>query len=444
MTDELNENELSAEMAVVGSCLIERSCLEWAYYNIPEEEFISKENKKIFQVLKRMHKAGTPVDVTTVEGNLTGYEKKSYWHHVQLLTEKVQSTLNVRHYGEIMHKNYVVSELNKRYEKIKSDPFNIEVQKEIRGLWDSLVAKQNSIIPISDMALKYPDILMDRKSGKSLRILSGYPEFDALTGGFHQGNLVVLGARTSVGKTSFLLNLCIQYMEQNLRILFISAEMLFDELMDRMVSMKSSVYISKLRSGNINDIDNKQIHKSLSGLHGKNFWCLDGGRMGVNRIRTAVEIVKPEVIFVDFIQRFTPPSYNIPRAAYLSDVANELKDLAKEKRIVVIAASQLNRDIEKSDRPDPRLSDYKDSGGIEESADYSLMLVADKESEDIDSKLIKVHINKARSGPCGVVEFGFQKSFTLFTEIGLPTKKEEDVKPARKPRQTNFYNGDEN
>ncbi len=410
---------LTPELAVLGSCLLDPVALEWAYYNIPEDEFLIRDNRKLYQIMLRMHKAGSPVDLTTMEGNLTENEKKNYYGYAVQAIEAVQTPKNVRHYGDLVHKNYVTTELDKLYEKIKADPFDVEVQKKIRLLWDSLAAKKNSIVPLSEMAKIYPDILEDRKSGKSLRLLSGYEELDSVTGGFHQGNLVVVGARTSVGKTSFLLNLTLRYLNRNFKVLFISAEMLFEELMDRLVSMTSKVFVSKLRTGNLEKIDYPKVLDSLGEFDKKQFWCLEGGRMGLNRIRNAVETTLPDVVCVDFIQRFTPPNYNISKASYLSDVANELKNLAKEKRIVVIAASQLNRDIEKSKREDPQLSDYKDSGGIEEAADYSIMLTAEKDDGTMMRKVM-AHVNKARSGPCGVVEFDFEKGFTLFRERNFP------------------------
>lgn len=404
-----------AEVAVLGSCLLEAAALEWCYHNLQEDQFLIRDHKKLFEIMKRMHRMGTPVDLVTLSGNMTEHEKKTYYPAAVGLIEAVQSPRNVRHYSDLMHKAYVNRELEKLYDKIKADPFDVETQKGIRSLWDSLTAKQNSIVSMNDMAKKYPDILEDRKSGKTLRVLSGYEELDTVTGGFHQGNLVVIGARTSIGKTSFLLNLTTRYLNRGLKVLFISAEMLFEELMDRLVSMDSKVYVSKLRSGNLEKTDFSKIMNSLGDFDKQKFWCLEGGRMGINRIRSAVETTSPDIVCVDFIQRFTPPSYNISKASYLSDVANELKNLAKEKRIVVIAASQLNRDIEKSKREDPQLSDYKDSGGIEEAADYSIMLTAEKDDGSM-MRGITAHVNKARSGPCGSVQFDFEKGFTLFKE----------------------------
>ena len=139
--------------------------------------------------------------------------------------------------------------------------------------------------------------------------------------------------------------------------------------------------------------------------------------MSMSRVRLAMEVIKPEVIFVDFIQRFTPPNPNMNRAAYFSDVANELKNIAKEKRILVVAASQLNRGMEKEGRGDPQLSDYKESGGIEEAADYSMMIAPKKSGvDDMVKKELVLHLNKSRNGPTGKVFFDMLKPRTLFTE----------------------------
>lgn len=409
-----------AEYAVVGSCLCgNHEALSYAVRNVDEDHFVEPKNKSLFKVIKRLYSSGVNVDAVTVEGHLTAHEKKVIGlSYIIELTEKVSQALNVRHYHAIMRNRAIISQINKQYEKLRADPFNDEARKEVSQLWDKLSFQGSTVVSLKDATLKYVETIERRKAGREFKVLSGYSSIDDRVGGFYGGNLIAVGARTSLGKTSLLLNFALNFLKQNMRVLFVSAEMITDEIMDRMVSMEENIAISTLRKGTVTDDDLRNATKRLERFNELPMWFLEGGKMTMTRLRTAVDAVNPSVIFIDFIQRFVPPNPAMNRAAYFSDLANEFKALAMEKKIIVFVASQLNRDIERKDAKGraPNLSDFKESGGIEEACDIAFLLESKKNEETPLFKKIVLHICKHRSGPTGTVPLMFWKARTKFVE----------------------------
>lgn len=417
--NDLIQNKPQAEAAVLGSCMIDEKAMNWAFHHLDEDHFFDSTNKKLFLVMKRLYKAGSAVDFTIVSNSLTPSEQKTIGiSYITSLHDSVQTSANVSHYANLMRKDFVQRELEKNYAKVKADPFNIETQKEIRRLWDMMNTSGNTIVHIKDAVSKYTETLEARKNGKADRILTGWKSLDGIIAGFYRQNLVVVGARTSVGKSAFLLNLAVKFLQENRRILFISAEMSWDELLDRMMANIEPLQVSKLRSGNLDSQDWSRVNKAMPELYEKQMWGIEGGRMSLSRVRMAVEVSKPDIVFVDFIQRFTPPSYNMSRASYISDVANDLKTIAMENKIVVIAASQLNREMEKDKgEKEPRLDHLKESGGIEEAGDLVLLLKGGEEFEGEKLREMKVFVSKNRNGPTGKVDMIFDKTRTKFMEV---------------------------
>lgn len=407
-----------AEDAILGSCLLDEAAMNWCFYHLDENYFQNIGNKKLFEVMKRMFKTGIAVDYITLSNSLTPDEKKKVSHLALNIHQSVDRVHNIKHYSNLMMKAYVNQQLEKSYEKVKNNPLDQETQKEIRRLWDMMNSQGNSVIPLNEASQSYVETIEARKSGKADRILTGFIELDRNCAGFYRNNLIVVGARTSIGKSSFLINLATKFIREKRRVLFVSAEMSWDEILDRMMADISGFNVSQLRRGDLSSADLPKLINSLSEITDLPMWGIEGGRMSLSRLRMAIEVTKPDIIFVDFIQRFTPPNYNISKASYISDVANDLKSIAMERKVVVIAASQLNREVEKGGKEDtePRLDHLKESGGIEEAADVVLLLKAKDDIPGENFRRIKVYIRKNRNGPTGMVDFVFDKQRTKFSE----------------------------
>jgi len=409
---------IQAEVAVIGSCLTgSYQAVNQAITSLEEEYFSDQSNKTIFRAIRRISKMGNPVDFITVLENLTEYEKR--FVKQELITKihnEVPNELHVPLYAQIIKKNFAQQKLNALYQKLNVDPFDMETQREVRQWWDFLNYGPSKIIGLKDATQNYAETLEKRAKGKLLNIHTGYKQFDALTGGLHEGNMVVIGANTSVGKTTMLLNFALPLIRKGHKVLFISAEMVWDELLDRIVGMETDIFPATLRRGRLTAQHFQVVNKKLAELSDLPMWCVEGGRMSIGRIRLAVETLKPTIIMVDYIQRFTPQHPNQSRPAFFSDLANDFKALALEKKILVFAASQFSRDREKQDNREPLLSDLKESGGLEEAADVVVLMSVTSDDEMMAEREIKFHVKKNRHGPCGSIQMRFDKTRMVFKE----------------------------
>lgn len=236
---------------------------------------------------------------------------------------------------------------------------------------------------------------------------------DFLDGGIRPGNLFVVGARTSVGKSSLLFRFAESAMSAGKRVLFISAEMLSKELGYRFAASYTRTKLKIVRRLSLEGF--KAVKESADIIRNWPIFIDDSGRISMAAIESHINRVAPDVVVIDYLQRFKVDGKSETRASFFSDVANGLKSLALQKRIAIYAASQLSRDVEKQDRK-PALSDFKESGGLEEAADVALMLWATNEEMVKPVRTVNGLILKNRNGQLGQCDFSFFAEQTRFEE----------------------------
>jgi len=409
-----------SERAVLGSCMVSQEAMQFAFFNLEDEHFSNSTNRALFKGMKRLFKEGMEVDPVTLLGGLSQKELAGAGgrENIFQITEDVPTALHVQHYASNMRRHACEAKLSKLYDQSKQDPTSVEIQAKIRQVWDQLNGQGGAVMDAKKGVMRYQEVLEARLNGRIERIKTGFEKFDWLTGGFHRGNLAVFGARTSIGKTSVLLSIAVRFLFRNFRILFLSAEMTFDELLDRIVAAKTDTPLGRIRNDITNE-DFKAAQGVCSELFERPLFVLEGGRLNLSRIRSAIETVQPDIVVVDYLQRISPPSEG-NRAAFYSDAANELKAIALEKKVVVFCASQLNREIEKGDEREPKLSDLKESGGIEEAADLVILMSPKKNDPLEPERDVDFLVLKHRNGPTGKVEFTFKKSTASFEEKRSP------------------------
>ncbi len=392
--------------------------MSWAHRSVDPTHFVSKVNRNLFELLDSMYQSGKPIDLVTVQGNLSPSQRKNIdLEKLVKATDSVQRIGNIEHYAELMRKGSVSWRLERLYEELKTDPGDEEGQREVKRLWDEFAGRIGSAKTMPEAIDQYKRTLQDRAQHRYFRILTGFEKFDDIVGGFYEGNLVALGARTSLGKTTAFLHFAYRFLRQQAKVLFISAEMSCDEMLDRLVSMNCNIQAKDLRRGKINTEEMKRLYGRLDDFKELPMVWIEGGRMSLTRMRTAIQTYRPQIVFVDFIQRFTPSNPNMNRPAYFSDLVNEMKAISMEQKLICFAASQLSRAIELGDKRSPRLSDYKESGGIEEASDIAIAIHA-VEEYDAKSEFREMEwlVLKNRHGPTGSVEFTFRKPYTQFFE----------------------------
>ena len=271
-------------------------------------------------------------------------------------------------------------------------------------------------------------------------VLTGYTDLDGLTNGFKPGEMIVLAARPSVGKTSFAMNIVeniafsSKYIESPKHALVFSLEMSATSLAMRLICGRARVNMNDLRKGFVPRGQAEKLHQTSREFQQASLWVDDTSGLSINQIRAKARRLKMrnklDFVVVDYLQLISTESRVLSRENQISEISRGLKAMAKELDVPVLVLSQLNRDSEK-ERRDPRLSDLRESGAIEQDADVVMLLGKQRKGEDVremdydgdsegqeeDFEPIVLILAKQRNGPTGKINLAFRRKFTRFESM---------------------------
>jgi replicative DNA helicase len=271
-------------------------------------------------------------------------------------------------------------------------------------------------------------------------VLTGYSDLDGLTNGFKPGEMIVLAARPSVGKTSLAMNIVeniafsAKYSDSPRNALVFSLEMSATSLAMRLICGRARVNMNDLRKGFVPRGQAEKLHQTSKEFQQAPLWVDDTSGLSINQIRAKARRLKMrnklDFIVVDYLQLISTESRVLSRENQISEISRGLKAMAKELNVPVLVLSQLNRDSEK-ERRDPRLSDLRESGAIEQDADVVMLLGKQRKGEDIremdyegggdgpeeDFEPIVLILAKQRNGPTGKINLAFRRKFTRFESM---------------------------
>ena len=268
--------------------------------------------------------------------------------------------------------------------------------------------------------------VLQRGDGSVTGVPSGYKDLDELTAGFQKGDLIIIAARPSVGKTAFVLNITQNVaLDHKVPVAFFSFEMNKDQLVQRLLTAEGRVDAQRLRRGKLQDEEFVRLGRAAGILSHAPIWIDDTSGMSLMELRTKCRrLVKEQqigLVVVDYLQLMEAPGHSENRQQEISQISRSLKGLAKELKVPVIALSQLSRMPEQRTDKRPQLSDLRESGAIEQDADLVMFIYrqemyegpVDKDGNSLEGKA-EIIIGKQRNGPTGFVNMFFNKSFTLF------------------------------
>jgi replicative DNA helicase len=290
-----------------------------------------------------------------------------------------------------------------------------------------------------DLVELFEKTMMRREKGEDKGLLTGFPDLDNLTGGFKGGQLIVIAGRAKMGKSILCANLALSTLKQKLAVLFFSFEMRADELADRFISMLSGVPLSKLETGYLDDATTRAKEK----LNTADLLTITGKSFGIMELKARAKVIKQRfdkgdkalgLIIVDLLTHVRAPSKE-RRELEVAAVTRELKVLAQELDIPVVAVSQLNRALEHRPNPRPKISDLRESGAIEQDADKILLIYrpeyyltqkpADELTKDEEALLKKLagtcelNVAAQRQGTNGIVTLQFDGKCTRFRPLSV-------------------------
>ncbi|MDP4095457.1 replicative DNA helicase [Paenibacillus sp. P96] len=426
-------NNLQAEQAVIGAILLDAQAYMYAADILSADHFYSMQHELIYRAFTDLSDEGKPIDLVSVTARLQ--EKK----HIELaggvsylgkLAKSVPTAANITDYAEIvkdryLHRETILSLEAQLRDAWKSDTGMLalaSVQTAATNLSDKAV-RGNEFRPVREVAMAAFDIMENRYtcSGDEVTgIPSGYVDLDKMTSGFQEGDLIIVAARPSVGKTAFALNIAQNAsIRARKRVALFSLEMSGEQLTLRMISAEQHVDANRIRTGFLRAEDWDKATLAISSLSEAQLYIDDSSALTVQEIMNKCRRLKQkfglDMVVIDYLQLISGDRRE-NRQQEVSDISRKLKQLARELQVPVIALSQLNRSVEQRQDKRPMLSDLRESGAIEQDADIVAFLHRDDyyDQETEKKNIIEIIIAKQRNGPVGTVELVFMKNYNKF------------------------------
>lgn len=406
-------NSREAEQSVLGGLLIDNGAWDRVADVLVEADFYRHEHKVIFTAVGRLINSNRPADVVTVfdalgdkAGEIGGLA------YLNALAQSVPSAANCRRYAEIVRERsvlrQVLSKVDEAAEIVHGEGSAAEKVEKVQALFSGLEARTRARDPIGmdELMVRVMDGINAAAEGNAVAWRTGIPCFDRfMDGGMKPGELLILAARPSVGKTSLSLQIARRLASDGHPVLVLSQEMAAEQIGFRLLSSAARVDLSALRTGKMNDLQWGQTAEGVDELARLPMKVDEEGALTLRAIQSKARKVRDvRVIFVDYLQLCEGEGET--RTARVGSVSRGLKALAKRMDCCVVALSQLNRAVE--DRPGkrPQLSDLRDSGEIEQDADVIAFLWPLGEQQGI-SKPVGLEVAKNRQAMTGaaVLEF---------------------------------------
>jgi replicative DNA helicase len=423
---------LAAEQSVIGSMLLDKNAVVRVIELLNPESFYRDAHRFIYESILDLFDRGEPIDLVTVTealrkaGKLDGVGGAVY---VADLINSVPTSANIEHYAKIVEEKYVLRRLIEAGTQVVSRAFsdpedvNQVLDDAEKNIFDIALKRSREGFHKIDSVIKSVLDKLDslHKKESMTGTPSGYPDLDQLTGGFQNSDLIIIAARPSVGKTAFALNIAqLVSIKHNLPVAIFSLEMSKEQLAQRLLCSEAEINAQQLRTATLSDIGWRKLTRALGKLSEAPLYIDDAGSISATEIRAAARRLKIErglgLVIVDYLQLMRGRNRVENRTQEISDIARSLKTLAKELDVPVIALSQLSRAVEQRPGRIPQLSDLRESGEIEQTADL-VMFIHREDYYDPQSErgnIAEIIIAKQRNGPIGKIELVFRKEIAKF------------------------------
>ena len=407
-------NSREAEESILGAMMMSSEIVPNTIARISDPTvFYLEIHRTIFLVMKKLFHDSIPIDQITVSDKLSqsGQLKEvggSYY--ITGLLESTPSVSNVNFYINIINEKALFRQLISLGVIMTADGYSdsMDITELIETYGEKISHLSNGATADNYNYLnELSDVIESLEGTQSHGLMTGIKSIDRITGGFQRGNLIVVGGRTSQGKTTFAINIAYNFAFSGHKVLFVSLEMTKLELFKKVISLDTGISYEKLRSGWLTTAERKTINDKNREFYSLDNFILLDDLLTLNSINESVISHKPDVVIVDFIQHMKF-SHGESRAYQIEEIMKGLKQIAKIEDCVVIALSQINRDSEFGDRV-PRLENLKGSGSLEESGDV-VMLIHWPFKYDLSKPEGEVHliVAKNRHGRTGKIILQFE------------------------------------
>lgn len=430
-------HDLLAEQAVLGSIFVDPEKIFIASEFLTQESFYKLSHGIIFNIMEELADKGEPIDPVSVKSALDSigeFERIGGMAFLASLINSVPTSAHIEHYAKIVAEKAkareVINDLGKALETVYEDHQDLDdVIVRLENTLTSVSANQNSGFRNIMDVLDSTNIRIDERSkhvGDVTGLATGFTDFDKITTGLHEDNLIILAARPAMGKTAFALNIA-----QNVAIragkpvAIFSLEMGAESLVERMLSAEGVIPSYHIRTGKLSDSEWRRMLLAQEQLSKAQLYIDDTAGIRISDIRARSKKLAQTtgelgLIVIDYLQLITGRGKE-NRQQEVSEISRQLKILAKELKVPVIALSQLSRGVEQRNDKRPVLSDLRESGSIEQDADIVAFLYRDsyyrREGQEEDDNVTEVIFEKNRHGGLGTAKLFFHKEFTKFTNM---------------------------
>ncbi|BDM65811.1 replicative DNA helicase [Shewanella sp. NFH-SH190041] len=447
----LPPHSLEAEQSVLGGLMLDAEAWDKVSEAVVKEDFYSRSHRMIFASMQKLVEAGQPIDLVTVSEQLelsSELEDAGGFAYLGEIAKNTPSAGNIVSYAEIVRERAVVREMIRVAHEIADAGYNPE-GRDSSALLDLAetkvfkIAEQRAnanegpegIKTILEKTVDRIEQLYNNPHNGVTGVSSGFADLDGMTAGFQSGDLVIVAARPSMGKTTFAMNLC-EYaaMNEDKPVLIFSLEMPSEQIMMRMLASLGRVDQTKIRTGQLDDEDWARVSSTMGIMleQGK-MYIDDSSGLTPTEVRSRARRIARDhgglsMIMVDYLQLMQVPALADNRTLEIAEISRSLKALAKELEIPVIALSQLNRSLEQRADKRPVNSDLRESGSIEQDADLIMFIYRDEVYNDdsADKGTAEIIIGKQRNGPIGRVRLTFQGHFSRFDSYAGALQFDED------------------
>lgn len=430
--------DIEAEKSLLGAILLSDDVMAEVLVLLKPDDFYEQRHQMIFQAMSDLYDQHRPIDLRTLTAELKKQKKLKEvggGPYLVELSNFVPVAAHAKAYAEIVERAATRRKLIKAGHNIAEKAYDEDANV------DDLVGEaEKELFEVSDKIVKSDYVAMDQlladameriaelqKNKGALRGLkTGFADLDKKTAGFQKGDLIIVGARPAMGKTTFAQNLAYNIANINKRgVLFFSMEMAANEIVDRMISDIADVDNWRMRTGNLSDEEFSRIGDALGEIDELPIYIDDTSALTMaemrNKARRAVHDHDIGIVLVDYLQLMTGSSrYAGNRVQELTEISRGLKVLARELEIPVVALAQLSRNVTGRDDPRPVLSDIRDSGSIEQDADLVMFLHRPdyyKKPEEEDTNITELLIRKHRHGAIGLIELYFDGEKSRFMSL---------------------------
>lgn len=466
MSQKLPPQNVEAEFSVLGGLMLEREAFDQVADMIDANDFYKPSHQIIYRTIAELHQKAQPIDLVTVTNALQHKNELDIIggpEYLLSLLDKVVSAANIDSHAKIIHEKSLLRRListssgliekayGSDYENAdalidfaESEILKVGEEKNASGLEGPRDIVTNSFKKIEELYNRKADVT---------GIPSGFTDLDNMTSGFNPGELIIIAARPSMGKTAFSLNIASHMaLRAKKTVAYFSVEMSKESLMMRVIAAEAKISIGEIRTGRIQDTSWHKLMNACGSIADAPLFIDETSGISPFEIRARCRRLKAtsglDCIMIDYLQLMSLKQKVDSREREVAEISKTLKAIAKELQVPVVALAQLNRGVEgRSDRR-PMLSDLRESGSIEQDADVIMMLYRedyyDKESPEKQGAA-KVIVAKQRNGPTGDVDLRFDGKYNLFRDADksvvspLPPPQAPPPMPGGKPR--NFAPG---